>query len=158
MRSSPWRTGLGALSLVTVIGLAFGASTAAAAPFPGTATAALPKEANLIAKVLADVPVSYSCSPVDGQTSDGSNINVRIRQAVKNSIAFGFGGGTEPATCDGAVHTQTVQVLAGESDLSASHFRKGGAIAIANVSVCGSIGGVFGCERATDGWRKITLT
>jgi hypothetical protein len=142
---------------MTAIGLAFGAGTAAAATFPGTATVALPERADLIARVLVEVPVTYSCTPVDGQTSDGSNISVRIRQAVHQLTAFGSGGGTEPATCDGAVHTQTVQVLAGESDLSAAHFRKGDAVAIANITVCGSIGGVFGCERANTGWKQIRL-
>jgi hypothetical protein len=157
MRASRWRNALGTLTVVTGIGLMFGTGTAAAAPFPGTATVSLPAKADLIARVLVEVPVTYSCTPVDGQTSDGSNITARIRQAVHQSTAFGFGGATEPATCDGAVHTQTVQVLAGESDLSAAHFRKGEAIAIANISVCGSINGVFGCERAVAGWKEIRL-
>ena len=157
MKCRRWRSALGTIMVVTAIGLAFGAGPVAAAPFPGTATVSLPAKADLIARVLVEVPVTYSCTPVDGQTSDGSNISARIRQAVHQSTAFGFGGATEPATCDGAVHTQTIQVLAGESDLSAAHFRKGDAIAIANISVCGSINGVFGCERAVAGWQKIRL-
>jgi len=146
------------LTLVTAVGLASGAGTAAAAPFPGTATVALPTKADLIARVLAEVPVTYSCTAVDGQTSDGPNISVRIRQAVHQSTAFGSGGSTEPATCDGTAHTQTVQVLAGESDLSGAHFRKGAAVAIANIFLCGSIGGVFGCERANTSWQQIRLS
>jgi hypothetical protein len=74
-----------------------------------------------------DVSVTASCS---GPEVVSGTISISLTEAVKGGVASGYGGAT--IDCTGTTQTNEVLVIAG----SGKAFRKGFAIANANINAC----------------------
>ena len=125
------------------LAVAFGAAACLAGIVAGSASAATTiavGDATLIGKVVAQVPVTVSCGPLDPFAVSGT---VTVQQARNKQIAHGqafysagqqFAGfGTPvPIVCDGTAQRFMVAVSA---DTSGPPFKNGTAVATASVAL-----------------------
>jgi hypothetical protein len=142
-----------ALAAVSAAGLAAAGPALASTP-TGTATVAIKaRTAGLVAQLLIEVPLTYSCGPLDSVTDNETE--VEVQQAVSNGgVAIGHGVfGDAVVVCDGATHTQKIQVL----PVAGLHFHTGAAIVQANLLLSGELAGSDVFERATMPWQEIRL-
>jgi hypothetical protein len=111
--------------------------------------------AKLHALVLVDVPVTYSCTPMD--QIEEQDTEVDLQQAVSGgNVALGGGGlflYPQLPTCDGATHTVTSQV----TQSNGKHFHTGLAIVRASFGIDGYLNGESVEEFAQIGWQTLRL-
>src|SRR5438093_8028893 len=128
---------IGVVGCLTLVGLTAGVGTAKAFGSLGVSVGS----ATLTARVLLTVPVEVTCAPLDPIQFYGDS-GVTVEQAVGKQIAFGSGSFTD-FICDNAPHTVNVDVLA---RTDGPPFHGGSAVARGSASVCGYLGGEFGCQ------------
>ena len=125
---------------LAIAGVAAAFLAAVAASSAAAATTISVGDAALLVKVVAQVPVTLTCGPLDAFAVGG---DVTIQQASNKAIAHGEGGfftGTpigqignrSPIVCDGTVQHVTVSISA---DNSGPPFKKGTAVVTADMSV-----------------------
>jgi hypothetical protein len=139
---------IGVVACCTLVGLTAGVGSANAFGSVGVSVGS----ASLTAKVLLTVPVAVTCAPLDPIQFYGDS-SVIVEQAVGKQIAFGSGSFTG-FTCDNTPHTVNVDVLA---RTDGPPFHGGSAVARASASVCGYLGGEFGCQSGSSGYQKIKI-
>jgi hypothetical protein len=151
---------IGRIRLLSLALLAISAAVLVAA---GPASASSPGEsgtvainsstAGLVAQVLIEVPLTYSCGPMDTVTDEETEVHVQ--QAVANGgVAIGEGHFDQnPTICDGATRTVMIQVL----PVAGLHFHRGLAIVKADLLIGGQLSGSNVFVNATMPWQKIRL-
>ena len=105
----------GVVALAFTLALAVGvlAPTAAHASVGGgpSVTIMLGTRAELVNRVLVQVPVTGTCTPPNGAVSTFDDLSVMVQQAFGKALATGFGFTSVP--CDGTPFTINVGVTTG---------------------------------------------
>jgi hypothetical protein len=142
-RAKRWAAAVAGSGLLFVAAFAMRPGVAAQAGAPPQVSVA--QNANLVANILSNVPVTITCAPRTPNTSMSANVS--LEQAVSGRIAYGsilFSMGAPPGqsngqdfpsgvACDNAGHRFMAGLLA---NTAGAPFSNGQAIVTVSVTVC----------------------